>query len=255
MNNLALVIPNPGECNTTKGRKKGWQTGKNRNHLCGTPSEVIELFGLFWVKAEAIATTGKTPGHWRYIYHTGPNPPGDPNPNYNSIICWDPNANRNQARQVDFFQLMNYALNIGRGRTDHCGGTLDTEPRTFGIGASLIDQYDSGADCQTSPRGPGCDLDSHVNSKYQTHTTVIEYGQGNVDTFGFGMEPDYSLDNINGDCPTGVTGTGCANAPHRPCSGDNQFPCAQAEPAAPLPPARPVNQNGISHAFTNVGKL
>src|SRR5206468_7019 len=111
MNNLALVIPNPGECNTTNGRKKGWQTGKNRN----------------------------------------------------------------QARQVDFFQLLNYVLNIGRGRTDHCGGTLDTEPRTFGIGASLIDQYDSGADCQTSPWGPGCDLDSHVNSKYRTHTTVIEY--------------------------------------------------------------------------------
>jgi hypothetical protein len=174
MNNLALVIPNPGECSATNGKKKGWQTGKNRNHLCGTPSEVIELFGLFWIKAEAIDTTGKTPGHWRYIFHTGPNPPGDPNPNYNSIICWDPNANRNQARQVDFFQLLNYALNVSRNQTDHCGGTLGSQPRTFGIGASLIDQYDSGADCQTNPWGPGCDLDSHVNSKYQTHTTVIE---------------------------------------------------------------------------------
>ena len=46
---------------STNGKKKGWQTGKNRNHLCGTPSEVIELFGLFWVKAEAIDTTGQDP--------------------------------------------------------------------------------------------------------------------------------------------------------------------------------------------------
>jgi hypothetical protein len=250
MNNLALVIPNPGECNTTKGRKKGWQTGKNRNHLCGTPSEVIELFGLFWVKAEAIDTNLKTPGHWRYILHTGPNPPGDPNPNYNSIICWDPNANRNQARQVDFFQLLNYALNIGRGRTDHCGGTLDTQPRTFGIGASLIDQYDSGADCQTSPLGPGCDLDSHVNSKYRTHTTVIEYGQGQgaaQQSFGVGVEPNYSTDPVNGD---ELLNTGGSN-PHRPCGGQGGD-CAQNETPAPTPAA---STQVISHAFSNVGEF
>ena len=267
LNNLALVIPNPGECNAPNGRKKGWQTGKNRNHICGTPNEIIELFGLFWVKADVIDTNYKTPGHWRYIYHTGPNPPGDPNPNYNSIICWDPNANRNQARQVDFFQLLNYVLNVGRGRTDHCGGTLDFEARTFGIGASLIDQYDSGADCGTYPpsswAGTGCDLDSHVvtqngnNLKYSTHTTVIEYGQGNgSQSFGFGMEPGYSATvgsdgYVNGDCPAGQTG-GCSGAPHRPCVGDNQFPCASGEPPGPTPAASTLV---ISHAFSNSGEL
>jgi hypothetical protein len=268
LNNLALVVPNPDDCNTVHGKKKGWQTGKNRNHICGTPTEIIELFGLFWVKADVIDTNYKTPGHWRYIYHTGPNPPGDPNPNYNSIICWDPNANRNQARQVDFFQLLNYVLNVGRGRTDHCGGTLDTQPRTFGIGASLIDQYDSGADCRTLPpgswAGTGCDLDSHVvthnggNVKYATHTTAIEYGQGNGSgAFGFGMEPGYSTTvgsdgYINGDCPAGQTGGGCSGATHRPCVGDNQFPCAQNEPPAPTPAAA---TQVISHAFSNVGEL
>jgi hypothetical protein len=261
MNNLALVVPNPGECNVSSGKKKGWQTGKNRNHICGTPNEIIELFGLFWVKADVIDTNLKTPGHWRYIYHTGPNPPGDPNPNFNSIICWDPNANRNQARQADFFQILHYVLNVSQNQTDHCGGTLGTQARTFGIGASLIDQYDSGADCQTSPRGPGCDLDSHVNNKYQTHTTAIEYGQSSgADSFGFGMEPDYSTvvgsdGYINGDCPAGQTGGGCSNAPHRPCVGDNQFPCAQNEPAAPAPPSSPANPNVISHAFSNVGEF
>ena len=78
-----------------------------------------------------------------------------------------------------------------------------SQPRTFGIGASLIDQYDSGADCvaylPVSWPGTGCDLDSHVvtnnanNRKYATHTTVIEYGQSNgTRSFAFGMEPDYS---------------------------------------------------------------
>ncbi len=258
MTNLALVVPNPDECNTPHGRKKGWQTGKNRNHTCGTPTQVIELFGLFWRKADVIDTNLKTPGHWRYIWHTGPSPPGDPNPNFNSIICWDPNANRYQAQQADFFQILHYALNVSvANQTDHCGGTLGTQARTFGIGASLIDQYDSGADCQTSPWGPGCDLDSHVNSKYQTHTTVIEYGQGGG-SFGFGMEPDYSTTvgsdgYINGDCPAGQTGGDCSQKPHRPCVGDNQFPCAPNEPAAPAPPAPTANPNVISHAFSSVG--
>jgi hypothetical protein len=259
MNNLALVVPNPDDCNTAHGRKKGWQTGKNRNHVCGTPTEIIELFGLFWRKADVIDTTLKTPGHWRYIWHTGPNPPGDPNPNFNSIICWDPNANRYQGQQVDFFQLLHYALNVSLNQTDHCGGTLGTQAKTFGVGASLIDQYDSGADCLTNPWGPGCDLDSHVHPQYQTHTTVIEYGQsGGSVSFGFGMEPDYSTTvgsdgYINGDCPAGQTGGGCSGAPHRPCVGDNQSPCAPNEPAAPAPPAAPANPIVISHAFSSVG--
>src|SRR5205807_7911842 len=42
MNNLALVVPNPSDCNVPNGKKKGWQTGKNRNHICGTPNEIIE---------------------------------------------------------------------------------------------------------------------------------------------------------------------------------------------------------------------
>jgi hypothetical protein len=269
MNNLALVVPNPDDCTAPHGRKKGWQTGKNRNHLCGTPTEIIELFGLFWVKAENIPnnTNLRIPGHWRYIWHTGPNPPGDPNPNFNSIICWDQNANRYQAHQADFFQILNYALNVAvPGQTDHCGGTLNTQARTFGIGASLIDQYDSGADCVTylpnSWAGTGCDLDSHVvngnggNLKYATHTTAIEYGQsGGSGSFGFGMEPDYSTTvgtdgNTNGDCPAGQGG-GCSNAPHRPCVGDNQFPCAPNEPPAPTPAAA---TQVISHAFSNVGE-
>jgi hypothetical protein len=247
MNNLALVVPNPGDCNIPKGKKKGWQTGKNRNHLCGTPNEIIELFGLFWVKAEAVqncpAGNGNCPGYWRYVDHTGPNPPGDPNPNPHSVICF-----RGANQQADFFQVLHYALDVAPNQTNRCGGTGD-QGRTFGIGASLIDQYDSGADCLTNPWGPGCDLDSHVvngnnGQRYATHTTVIQYGQGNgSNSYAYGMEPNYSSgDHTNGDDPwqRDCTSNQSGNNPHRPCG-------------APTPTAN--NTQVVSHAFSNVGEL
>lgn len=269
MNNLALVVPNPcdpnaGPCTPPNGRKKGWQTGKNRNHLFGTVPEIVELFGLFWVKAALVDGNYKAPGHWTYVYHTGPNPPGEPDPNPNSIICF-----RAANQQEDFFQILHYALNIARPTgADRCAGRGQLS-RTFAIGASLIDQYDSGADCGNyTPdkwAGTGCDLDPDVvthngnNLKYATHTTVIRYGQnGGGSSFVFGMEPTYSTTvgsdgYINGDCPAGQTGGGCSSAPHRPCVGDNQFPCAPPnEPPAPTPS---LTTQVISHGFSNVGEF
>jgi hypothetical protein len=230
LNNLALVVPNPADCTLPHGKKKGWQTGKNKNHLCGTPNQIIELFGLFWRKAEVVNINLKFPGYWRYIDHTGPNPPGDPDPNYHSIICW-----RGANQQADFFQVLHYALNVGLNLTGNCGGTGD-QARTFGIGASLIDQYDSGAACLTNPWDPGCDMDSHVGSKYQTHTTAIEYGNGTGNSsLAYGMEPNYSVDQTNGD----ELSTAGTNNPHRP---------------TPAPTPNPSTQV-ISHAFSNVGEL
>jgi hypothetical protein len=231
LNNLALVIPNPSDCVVPHGQKKGWQTGKNKIHLCGTPNQIIELFGLFWRKAEVINASLKFPGYWRYVQHTGPNPPGEPDPNPNSIICW-----RGANHQADFFQILHYALNVALTPLPNSCSGIGQQARTFGIGASLIDQYDSGADCQTSPWGPSCDLDSHVHSQYQTHTTVIEYGNGTGGSqFAFGMEPNYSVDQTNGD-ELSTAGTG---HPHRPTP-------------APTPGA---NTQVISHAFSNVGEL
>ena len=241
LNNLALVVPNPGQCNVGHGKKKGWQTGNSRGHLCGTPTELIELFGLFWVKAEVVSTDGKHPGYWKYVDHTGPNPPGDPDPNPHSIICF-----RGANQQEDFFQVLHYALNVMRiegGR--RCAGTA-TLPRTFGIGASLIDQYDSGTDCipnQPTDWGPGCDLDSHVNSQYRTHTTAILYGQGGTNTaFAYGMEKNYSDDTVNGDVPCGSVAAG--NNPQRPSPAPN--PVGGSGPNATLV---------MNHAFSNVGEF
>src|SRR6266542_128942 len=275
MNNLALVVPNPDVCNAPHGRKKGWQTGKNRNHTCGTPAQITDLFGLVYIPAVLINPNRHTPGYWWYINHTGPNPAGSPDPNFNSIICWDPNANRNQLQQADFFQILHYALNVSLNHTDRCGGTLNKE-RTFAIGASLIDQYDSGSilpggNCYDSSSGQiqqfgnpanqlgGCDLDAGVTAiKYATHTTVIGYGQGNGNSsFAFGMEKDYDPATSDGDVPYGVNDN---SHPHRPCGGQGgdciSFLGGQETPAPtplPSPGTTPVTVV-MNHAFSSVGE-
>jgi hypothetical protein len=245
LNNFAIVVPNPSDCYIAHGRKRGWQTGKNKNHLCGTPEEVVDLFGLFWVKAETLCncTTPTVPGHWKYIGNVSgvPNPNGNPDPHH-GIGCF-----RGHDQQNDFFQILNFAFNQSNCAAD---GTID---RTFAIGASLIDQYDSGDGCpssgpNTNTQPPGCDLDSHVvgsNWNKQgnaTHTTVIEYGHGNGHlATAYGMEPNYSSgDHTNGDDPWqgACTASQSGNNPHRPC-------------LAPTPATTQV----ISHSFSNVGEL
>jgi hypothetical protein len=236
LSNLALVIPNPGDCVIAHGKKKGWQTGKNKNKLCGTSMDIMNLFGLFWVKAEVIDNHGRTPGNWRYIGNVGPLPDPDGTPNrHKGIDCL-----RGANQQNDFFQILYYALfqiPCGQGQTDA------SLARTFGIGASLIDQYDSGASCASQGSGvqvPGCDLDSHVHSQYQTHTTAILYGRGNGNTsMAYGLEPAYSVDPVNGDDPCDAHGSN----PHRPSP-------------APVPiTSGPSATIVINHAFSNVGEL
>jgi hypothetical protein len=263
INNLALVVPNPDDCTIAHGKKVGWQRG-NKNHICGTTPEILDLFGLVWVPSDG----QRTPGYWWYTPHTGPHPNGSPDPNYNSIICWDPNANRNQGRQADFFQILHYALNVARNQTTQCGGT-GNKSRTFAIGASLIDQYDTGgyatADgpCYNQQYGrnppqqlPGCDLDAGVqNVRYATHTTVIKYGQGSGPLFAFGMEKDYDPVTGDGDVPYDVADN---SHPHRPCGG-NGGDCISSpqEMPAPTPLPSPGGTPAtvvINHPFRNVGE-
>ena len=221
------------ECVIAHGKKKGWLKGKNKNHLCGTSQELLDLFGLFWLRADVIDNSLTTPGHWKYIGNHGTLPPpnGNPDPN-NGIGCF---TGANQ--QNDFFQILNFALN----QTDCAAeGTID---RTFAIGASMIDQYDSADGCFDSGNHPfqpdGCDLDywvvgdkgKHWNQQgFATHTTAIEYGKNGHGQTVYGME-------LN-DCLAGATG-GCKDSPHRPTP-------------APTPG---VNTQVINHFFSNVGEL
>ena len=97
---------------------------------------------------------------------------------------------------------------------DHQPGDI---AKTFAIGASLIDQYDSDAD----------DLDltlTGTNKKWQTHTTVIEYAPN---TFAYGMET------------SDVNYAAGGNNPHRPYG-------------APNPVGAPTMLN---RSFSNIGEF
>ncbi len=248
LNNLALVLPNPAECVIAHGKKTGWQTGKNKNKLCGDDADVHKLFGLFWVKSEVIPPKDLSqPGYWRYIGNTGLVPPPEVSPTPAPVptgCLIGPN------QQNDFFQILDYALFQAA-----CEGNDSNLDKTFAIGASLIDQYDSGDQCGTKNDSkdflPGCDLDSHVKDnppppifkQNRTHTTVIVYGHHGLgsESTAYGMEPNYSSDATNGDEPWQgpCSSPQPGNSPHRPCG-------------APTPIATPATQV-ISHAFATVG--
>ena len=209
--NLDLVKPNPDNC-TQHGRGKGQGKSKGRGHLCGTQADIVNLFGLLWIKSSALPPDpngNPQPGHWRYIAHNGPT--HDPNPNAADHIP----PFRGPNHQNDFFQILDYAL----FRVNY-GINGDYDPnhlsKTFAIGASLIDQYD---DSSTTD-----DLDSTVTKKWQTHTTVIEYGGGQ---FAYGMETQ------------DVAYTSNANQPHRPYGAPTPAP----------------NTYVMDHAFSNVGEF
>jgi Tfp pilus assembly protein PilX len=213
--NLDLVKPNPDGC-TNNGRHKGQGKGKGRGHLCGTQADIVNLFGLLWVPSTAVPPDpngNPQPGHWRYIAHNGPT--HDPNPN--AIDHVPPFRGPNH--QNDFFQILDYAL----FRVDY-GVNGDADPihlsKTFAIGASLIDQYDSDAD----------DLDltlTGTNKKWQTHTTVIEYTHNGGSVFAYGMET------------SDVNYTAGGNNPHRPLGAPTPGP----------------NTYVMNHAFTNTGQF
>ena len=77
------------------------------------------------------------PGHWRYIGNRNPIPDPNGTPAPIPIDCF-----RGPNQQNDFFQILDYALFQADCETDD--QHLD---KTFAIGASLIDQYDSGDAC------------------------------------------------------------------------------------------------------------
>ena len=254
LNNLAMLVPNPSDCFIAHGKKKGWQTGKNKNHLCGTTPEIVSLFGLFWVKANILDGTLHTPGHWKYIGNVSGVPDPNATPDPHGIGCF-----RGPNQQNDFFQILNYALYQSNCAPD---GTIG---KTFALGASLIDQFDSGDGCPTSgsnngTQPAGCDLDSHVvgnnwnKRQYATHTTVIEYGHnGNHNhDFAYGMEKDERDDGVNGDRPYDDSSN---SLPHRPCGG-NGGGCVGSQAPAPTPVrGGPTPTQVINRSFSTVGEF
>jgi hypothetical protein len=242
LNNLAIVIPNPAQCVIQHGKKVGWQSGKNKNKICGNEVDLRNLFGLFWITAKFLDDTQhtqlKSPGYWVYIGNTAPTPTPSVSPSpHSGLDCF---GGGNQ--QYDFFQILYYAL---FGQCNHRLSNEDCRlAKTFAVGASLIDQYDSGASCldqkwaQDPPsQDAGCDLDKGAYGKqYATHTTRIDFGRGNGNrSTAWGMELDYS-DPVNGDAACDDNHN---DRPHRPTP-------------APVP-ANPIIV--LNRAFSNVGEF
>jgi hypothetical protein len=238
--NLDMVKPNPDGC-THHGNGKGQGKSRGRGHLCGTEQDLANLFGLKWIKSSVLGPDPSghaQPGRWRYIGHNGPW--HDPNPNAIDHIP----PFRGPNHQNDFFQILDYAL----FRVDY-GITGDADPthrsKSFAIGASLIDQYDSGSDC-SGGNTEGCDLDLNLTGndrKYQTHTTIIDYGGG---ALAYGMELNHTgpnNDSTNGDDPWqgSCASSQSGNNPHRPCG-------------APTPNPNTPTQV-VSRGFTTVGEF
>jgi hypothetical protein len=219
--NLDLVKPNPDN-SCSHGRGKGRSKSKGRGHLCGTQEDIVDLFGLLWVKSSdlpPLPNGDPQPGRWRYINHAGKSWDHTNQNPHGHINCW-----RGPKKQNDFFQILHFALNRLACASGYQPGNL---ARTFAIGASLIDQFDSDSD----------DVDLTVQDKYQTHTTVIEFAPG---VLAYGMEPT-SNGNANsaGDCAAGDASGNCRNHPHRP-SG------------APVPGP---NTKVTNHALSSVGEF
>ena len=258
MNNLALVIPNPAQCIIAHGKKTGWRTGKNKNKLCGDSEDVHQLFGLFFVTARTLDQIGRTnlhePGYWVYIGNN------DPLPNTTATPAPQIGCLKGANLQNDFFQILNFALSPVASR-QKCAATLG---KTFAVGASLIDQYDSGAACLNQQWGQpvpsqdaGCDLDKGVyGPQWATHTTVIKYKGGGNEKFAYGMEKDWVTgDDINGgDLPFDDNN---GSFPHRPCGGSKGGLCHSGATPAPTPRSGGGGNATVvmNHAFSNVGEF
>jgi hypothetical protein len=241
LNNLDLLKPNPcgGNCVKCKRKKRVTtctaqkQNKKSRGLKCGDGSDILALFGLIWTRDYHLHGTS---GQWLYIgqsFGGGDNPCAvgfnypDPLPAKIMPVTGSASA----PHQNDFFQVLHYAL---WGQTGQVS-TGDTDKfrlaKTFAVGASLIDQYDS----------DDSDLDVGASPSPQpiekmTHTTIICF-RGDCNTDHVDTDPRVGLGMETGDV---IKGKGHDwHMPERPDHAPNPGP----------------NTVVLNHAFTEVGEL
>jgi hypothetical protein len=170
--NLGLVKPNPG--GTPKpNRGKGQPKGVGRGRYRGDALSILDLFGLTWIPAGTNVTDPHQIAywpHWRYVGRPGLPNNCDPGQGCDHIPALRGGRN-------DFFQILDYAI---KGQAN---GDIDDTVNTatiLGLGASLIDQYDT----------PDLDVDTNAPPARQTHTTIIQWASGAV----LGWENNDSID-------------------------------------------------------------
>jgi hypothetical protein len=178
---------------------------------------MVQLFGLWYFP-------GQKPGYWVYVGDTvpagnactvvNPAPSGSIKP-----VTGSPTA----PHQNDFFQVLHFALWGQAGQVPGGDTNVTRLAKTFAVGASIIDQYDS----DDSDLDPGT-----TKLEEWTHTTKIWY--------------------ISAGDPK--TGAGCAFGMETgdwPSSGDPKTRLQRPQGA----PNLGANTVVINHAFSEVGEL
>ena len=232
---LGMVKPNPNNTAGGRGKGKGHQSGgafKGRGHYKGDAGTIRDTFGLAWVPADSTVTDPhnvKYWGHWLYV-GTPPLPNGNP---HIPVL----RGGRN-----DFFQLLDYCT----GSQANADADDNNPVSILGLGASLIDQYDSGGTLGTD------DVDTvggtggvHITG---THVTIIAYGDGG-NQFVLGWE---NVGGLNGEAKAAGDPTDTATpTPKNPYNWITDTGLATGTKKA-LPPFTPIVLN---HGFTTVGDL
>jgi hypothetical protein len=190
MNNLQGVIPDSWLWPGNHGI--GHAFGKQRHSFIG------QLFGLQWVAGNFTPGTRLTDpnyyGHWKYFHN---------------LNQW--------SASPDFFQIINYAMKQGNG------GAAPAPKTVFGVGAAIIDQYDTDDLYDPDPNPP--------NSGNFGNTITI------IDTVGNANSSDYvyGIEGMSYDDPT--------------------LNFARPGPYCQYPPPTPSSYVLLNRRFENVGEF
>jgi hypothetical protein len=229
---IGMLKPNPNNTAQGRGRGQGHSNGqfKGRGHYKGDAGTIRDLFGLAWVPADATVTDPhnvKYWGHWLYV-GTPPLPNGNP---HIPVL----RGGRN-----DFFQILDYCAG-NQANADNDDADPQSVASILGLGASLIDQYDSPPNAIDTVG----DLDTvggagaHITG---THVTIIAYGNGGTQ-FVLGWE--------NGEVPA-ASDTNPAT-PHNPYNWiTNDGTPTGTRKSLPPPGPTPIVLN---HGFSTVGDM
>ena len=255
MNNLDLLKPFPcgPTCQKCKRKKKiivckSGKKKKKRGGKCGDGSDMYKFFGLVWWNQNDLHGTT---GYWRYIGNTvlGAQEPCSPTLSY----PWPPNpvkimpvtGSASAPRQNDFFQVLHYALWGSDGQFTNGDTNLARIRKTFSVGASILDQYDSDGTLATAATTENdtdlCVLDKDGKVRpfeESTHTTTICFAGDHCDPGhkdGSNLRTEVAFGMETGDVPKSSS----LHLPERPDKAPN--------PAA--------NTVVLNHAFAQVGEL
>jgi hypothetical protein len=168
---FGVIKPAPAGSWTGRGRGTGHGNGgfRGRGHYKGDALIIRDRFGLGWVAGDTSITDPHNVNYWgHWLYIGAPGLPPNPNPHIPLL--------RGPASRNDLFQILDFAMTQANADDEDVDALNVAD--VFGLGASLIDQYDV-----PNPGQPDDDADPRTG----THITIIKTGAG-VGDFVLGWE-------------------------------------------------------------------